>query len=310
MNGTTKLLVTGERRSGTTLLANLLNAAEQITVYRDFLHIARLARAIDVDSLDVPLTLSQKKALIHYFETAEITRRLEGVVSLAPPDFETLISFYTAILDQIGYPGDLVVGHKTTSAHNAINVLLRHVPLLKVVYVLRDPRDVTLSAVKRFPHQPWSMHIARWRQAYETMARHLAQDDTRARSHIIRFEDLLLNPDDSLSSLARFLGIDEIRQPEVMTDYGQQWQDNSSFDDIRRGLDTTPVGRWRRQDPALGRIVELLLHDLMIDAGFELSAPISERERRRAQQRYHFDRLAQLPRSLVHRARRKLGGAP
>ena len=34
-----KLMITGEKRSGTTLIANFLNAQRGFTVYRDFLHI-------------------------------------------------------------------------------------------------------------------------------------------------------------------------------------------------------------------------------------------------------------------------------
>jgi hypothetical protein len=293
----------------------LLNAVDGITVYRDFLHIARLPHMVRVDSLTARLTLDQKKAVIRHFEAAEITRRAEGVSGLAPGDFETLIDFYIRILAQIARPGDLVVGHKTTSAHDALDTLLQHVPGLKVVYVLRDPRDVTLSAVKRFPHQAWSVHVARWQRAHETMTRLQARDDVSSRIHVVRFEQLLLEPDSSLSSLAHFLGVDEIREPDAMTDYGREWQDNSSFGDLRSTatrqsrLGTAPVGRWREKDPALGRMVELLLHDLMADAGFELSAPIRPGERRRAELAYHIDRLAQLPRTAIERARRKVGGS-
>lgn len=308
MTHPTRLLVTGERRSGTTLLANLLNAADQITVYRDFMHIARLPRVIGAASLVAPLTGSQKQALIRHLQREAVTLRAEGMADVTPTAFDTLIDFYTGVLDQITRPGDLVVGHKTTAAHGAIGPLLQHVPRLKVVYLLRDPRDVTLSAVKRFPHQSWSVHVGNWRDSYGTVHRLLTGGDTRALIHVVRFDHLLMNRAATLSALARFLGIDEIREPQAMTDYGREWQDNSSFGDLRGGLDTAPVDRWRQQDPALGRTVELLLHDLMAQAGFELSAPVDEKERRAAERKYRLDRLIQQPRSLIHRARRKLTG--
>lgn len=72
MIGSTKRLVTGERRSGTTLLANLLNAIEGLTVGRGLLHIARLSRAIAVNTCVASLT--------HGLENAPV-RRFEGVAT-------------------------------------------------------------------------------------------------------------------------------------------------------------------------------------------------------------------------------------
>jgi len=308
MTGLTKLLVTGERRSGTTLLANLLNAGHHITVYRDFLHIARLQRFVRAGSLIEPLTAKQKQALVAHFNSQEITRKAKLNIDCKTIGVETLIDFYALVLQQIAKPEDIVVGHKTTCAHVVVGELLAHVPELKVIYIIRDPRDVTISAVRRFPHESWTDHVASWRRSYETMARHMARPEYAPRILSVQFRDLLLYRAQTLDTIATFLGIDEIRVPETMTDYGQQWQDNSSFGDLGDVLDTTPLGRWQRQDPGTGRRVEILLHDVMADAGYEISARITRGDMLQTEARYWLDRLLQKPARLFRKARKKISG--
>jgi hypothetical protein len=331
-------MVTGERRSGTTLLANLLNANDQITVYRDFLHIARLQQLVAAPALGDPLTQAQKDRLIAHFDSREITRRAgrisptatrvmedvatHGTVDVRPAGFDNLVEFYRKTLERIAAPDDLVVGHKTTSAHDAVAELLNAIPELHVIYMLRDPRDVTISAMKRFPHERWSDHVAGWRASYRTMRHLVGRPDLEPRILLVRFEDLLLQTDETLSTMARFLGIGGLQVPATMTDYGQQWRDNSSFDDLEKGpedtgesgnrggsggvLRTTPVGRWRGEDPDLGRLVESLLCDVMERAGYPPSVPVSPAERQRAEVKFKRSRLTQRPRRLLRRAKLKI----
>ena len=72
MIGSTKRLVTGERRSGTTLLANQPNAIEGLTVGRGLLHIAKLSRAIAVSTFVASLTHGLENIPVRHFEVAVI----------------------------------------------------------------------------------------------------------------------------------------------------------------------------------------------------------------------------------------------
>jgi hypothetical protein len=111
---------------------------------------------------------------------------------------------------------------------------------------------------------------------------------------VLRYEDLLLEVDQTLAGIADLIGYREIAVPDVMNDYGREWQDNSSFGDLTGVLDPAPIGRWRQQDPDMGRVVEALLQDSMESAGYEVLMPLSKRTRISAQ----LHRIAYL---MLHR---------
>jgi hypothetical protein len=150
--------------------------------------------------------------------------------------------------------------------------------------------------------------------------------DLGSRILLVRFENLLLQTEDTLSTIARFLNVGRLQVPATMTDYGQQWRDNSSFGDLGQGagdtleskdagrrkgvLRTTPVGRWSREDADMGRLVEILLGDAMERAGYSPSAPVSAAERQRAEKKYRRSHLIQRPRRFFRRAMLKIGARP
>ena len=145
------LLITGEKRSGTTLAANFLNAQDGITVYRDFLHIERLQKVnLGGVPLDQHLNADQRHTLIRSFEEWSSLLETELDLHLNPLEFCTILEFYQYVLHSIAAPNDVIVGHKSTMAQGILRDLLFRIPNLKVLYCLRDPRDVVTSALKRF----------------------------------------------------------------------------------------------------------------------------------------------------------------
>ena len=290
----TKLLITGERRSGTTLVANLLNAQERITVYRDFLNIDRLKRRMAIASLVDSLSTTQRARLIcelSHYDYDDAKFEFATAMQLQPTDFGTLLEFYLYVLRRIAKPGDVAAGHKTTMAHSIVGNLLELVPDLKVIYVVRDPRDVVSSALKRFTGETLFDFAESWLQSYAVMQGYLGNPEIAPRIMILRYEDLLLQKDQTLPRIAEFLGVDRIVIPETMTDYGEEWRGNSSFGELKETLDTTPIGRWRSQNPRAGRVAEILLFDAMIEAGYEMSEEKKGFERVQVETRYSFYRL-------------------
>jgi hypothetical protein len=301
----TKLLITGERRSGTTLFANLMDAQKGVSVYRDFLHIERIRKSVGAHSLCSFLEKRQKERVISYFGSTLTTERLDSGLELKESDFDNLVDFYCHVLQGVARPGDSVVGHKTTRAHGVIYQLLRLVPNLKVIYVVRDPRDVTISALRRFPRESWFEHIQNWRESY-TMVRKLAQkSEMSSNIMILRYEDLILHSDTVLFQVAVFLGCSAFTVPNAITDYGQEWQDNSSFNDLTRILDTTPIGRWEREDPAVVRRVEVELYEMMMETGYLVSRRLGTIERLHGGVLGVLHLLARRPKRLLRRIKAK-----
>lgn len=284
---TTKILITGERRSGTTLVANFLNAQEGFTIYRDFLHVERLQKSLGGAALETRLGLMQRLRLIDTFD--DWTSMLGITLELNPEEFSSLLEFYTYVLEVISHPDDIVVGHKTTMMHHLLGNLLKLIPELKVVFLLRDPRDLVTSALKRFADEQATLfdYIEGWQQSYHTLQRLLCDEFTAPRVYVLRYEDFILETGRFIPQLSTFLGGVRIEIPEAMNDYGTQWQSNSAFGYLKQTFDPAPIGRWRSHNPDAGRIAEVLLSKSMQECGYEISAPITDSER--TQIRFAFE---------------------
>jgi hypothetical protein len=288
-------MLTGEMRSGTTLLANLLHSQERITAFRDFLHIARLYEGLNLPSLAYPLSPAKREKLLEHFNQHNEQLGVEIGVKFDLRDFENLLEFYISVLEQIAEPTDVVVGHKTTVAHHVVRELLTLLPDFRILYLIRDPRDVVTSAVKNFPKKSPYRFIESWKDAWTTINALKHQTDLASRLLVVHYENLLIDTDRTLADIESFIGHPRIVIPDTMMDYSQEWQDNSSFGDINKVLDPAPIGRWRERNPRIGRIAEALLHEHMESAGYEVAQPIDKRLRFSAQFRRTLYQLFERP---------------
>ncbi len=237
-------------------------------------------------SLTDPLTMIQRLQLINSFH--EWTRALELEIELDPGEFTTIAELYGYILKSISQPGDVVVGHKTTMAHRIVGRLLRCVPDLKVIYCIRDPRDVVTSALKRFADEdtPLFEYIDQWQKSYITIRNYLRNPEFNSRILLLKYEDFIIDWSRTLDCLSQFLEVEKLVIPEKMDDYGEAWQGNSAFDDLKQAIDATPVGRWKIQNPEAGRIAEILLCREMEQVGYNVSSPFENEERAQVQNQY------------------------
>ena len=76
---------------------------------------------------------------------------------------------------------------------------------------------------------------------------------------VVRFEDLIGKPDDTLNDIASFLNIGRMVRPQQMHDYDKAWLSNSSVGDIDKAFDEKAVNRWKSDHSGLTRSVETLL---------------------------------------------------
>ena len=168
----------------------------------------------------------------------------------------------------------------------------------KVIYLVRDPRDVVLSYfhhVKKFlrverqqtedefvesfiagrldGYGTWGQHVGAWRLAKRGEAEFL----------MIRYEDLQTDPKAELTKIAAHVGINSDREmilsclrlcdfdrmKEMELDHGKRWQPLAktceSMPFVRKGRS----GGWREElKPDLARRIESAWGDLMSDLGY------------------------------------------
>jgi hypothetical protein len=263
-----KILISGEMRSGTTLLANFLNQQDKITIYRDFLHIEGLMNAIGANFLTEPLSRIQKTQLLYQFNFKD-NAKLHFSLEIGDNEFDSLSDFYDLVLKKISKDGDVFVGHKTTKTYDVIVDLLNCQPDLKVIYIIRDPRDVVNSALKMFPHQTIYDHIRGWQEGSANVKKLLGNRQIKNRILLLHFEKLILNTDEWFKKIVEFLKIDSIKLPAKLTDYQDNWLNNSSIGDINEIFDEKAVNRWRNNDPRISEIVEILLSERMKGFGYD-----------------------------------------
>lgn len=288
-----ELLVTGCYRSGTTLLEKLLHSnPEACVASQPFPALYHHAKAL----FDAELGLSQRYPLGHRFledrySDADFASFL-GTRPLDASDIDTVFEqldshaeghWTRAILSQRRnvQPGrflevyrqlmqavSTILTKQRTRVLGSKEVLLEeYVPYfldhgLRVVLILRDPRDMVASVNfnKRDSmtggNRPVLYSMRVWRKSVATA---LAFED-HPRFHWLRYEDLVDTPSRTLARLAEFLQLpnfpDDILAEPLRDQHGQEWTGNSSFRD-QAGVSRSSAGRFRTVlPPAVLEMIE------------------------------------------------------
>ncbi|MFO8099851.1 MAG: sulfotransferase [Salinibacter sp.] len=204
----TPLFIVGMPRSGTTLLSALLDAHPSIAITPETHFYTRCWEAAAPASErpdDVWARLVQQPGVQDMQLTeAEIERiwsRARAADRPAPPDL--LRALGTTYAERSGAE---IWGEKTPDHLAHVPAMLRNFPDAAVLCIVRDPRDVCLS-LRDMPWNHDSLPEAAWTW------RRYAQKSLRYRDafsehfHIIRYEDLLEDPEAELRAVAEWVGV-------------------------------------------------------------------------------------------------------
>jgi hypothetical protein len=284
------LFVTGPARSGSTLLARLLDASPLARVASDpFFPLYRslrngLLRAAGIDALPPSAPLQD------WYFTDERIRMLDAIQAadleapLAPGELEELRAataaraeheapeivphlgglrgatyreLYDSALAVVAHtrPGAQVVGTKEVWTIDFVAPLARAYPEARFVVIERDPRAILASLEALAARDPTQaahpLSYARHCRKYAAFAYRL-RDDPRV--HAVRYEDLVRDPEPATRALCRFLSL-----PFDAGMLDLAWPGNSSFQAATAGVDATLAERWRGQlAPAQLALAELV----------------------------------------------------
>ena len=185
-------------------------------------------------------------------EAEEMTRRL---LALAPAD-RTERGLFGAFLrvyaDKQGRP---IMGEKTPAHLAYVDTLLEWFPNGRVVHMIRDPRAVYVSDLhrrmtKRRPPYSWLIRIpfalsavllvqVTWTWASAARRDRTLRKRYPDRYRLVRFEDVVTDPDKTLPALFEFLDVAPPPDPTAVKVYahGFRWGEE--------GLDSAAASRWR-----------------------------------------------------------------
>lgn len=257
MNGASRsqsIFVVGMPRSGTTLISNILSAHSRVAItpethfwrrlgklrhgelgWEEFVHSFMTGPELQ----DFRLPEAVRDRIERQFRPLPTSTNLESRA------FGLLESVCMAFAAQ---HGKTVWGEKTPAHLEALPCLAKAFPGASFVFMVRDPRDTSLSLTE----VPWNTeapldHFLRWRR-YLRLAREWKRQFP-GRFFWVRYEDLVSAPEESVRRLSRQLGLtfqDEMLQfdetPIVTFDSAREpWKARST-----RRIDDDRIGRWRR----------------------------------------------------------------
>lgn len=155
---------------------------------------------------------------------------------------------------------------------------------VKLVFIVRDPRDVYLSISKKrdmvgessIRNSKGLINFSIYWKTQVNRVMHLQQKHKNM--GVFRFEDLLVDTEKTLRRLCEFLEIDfysDLLQP---TRHGKPWGGNSVFSDGFEALSREPIGRFRKfLDPGRRAQLEQFLSKELVRLGYETSESLQMR---------------------------------
>jgi hypothetical protein len=138
------------------------------------------------------------------------------------------------------------------------------------IHIVRDPRDNFLSYQKK--HQNWSavMFGKNWVKSIRAGLENLKKFGD-SRYFLVKFGDLLTKPEETMQTLADFIGIKWDESLLLPTRTGDVWRGNSMFSEKFQGISQKPLFRWKTDlDPFDHAILQTVCGREMSNLGYSL----------------------------------------
>ena len=273
------LFVVGCPRSGTTQLQRMLDHHPLLAVANDTHFIPRAIEHLPI-GVDPPLT----RDLVEWVRNYRRFYRLglsDDAVYAAAANALTYREFVSALYQEYGrLRGKPLAGEKTPDYDRYLPRLHSLFPWAKIVHIIRDGRDVALSALDwarpdkgpgkfmLWQDQPVAVCALWWRE-HVTTARQDAATLSAMRYDEVGYEDLVSRPEETLRPLAAFLELPFAT--EMLTYYVGKVKYTPGLSTKKAWLPPTPGLRdWRTQMKEQDvELFEALAGDLLSDLGYQ-----------------------------------------
>jgi len=265
--------VVGKPRSGTTLLRFILSSHPRLHIPPETGFLPFLG--FDTDT---PVTAGQAHNLL--VRIGRLNRGWAGLVTDADAFYRSLPQPTLAhFLDElyrrkIAQWGAERWGDKTPSYVLHLPLLGRIFATAQFVHMIRDGRDVTLSAQKRWGH--WYMDpyylLANWVRHVE-QGRKVGRTLPTDRYLEVRYEDLVQQPEVVARTVCRFLG--ESFYPQMLdhTRLARELVGPRGHVEVWQPISTDSVQRWRTQMSSFEqKVADRVAGPTLVACGYELSA--------------------------------------
>ena len=268
--------IVGCPRSGTTLLQRMLDHHPMLAIANDTHFIPRV---VDPDGADVALSPELVDRVLGYHRFARLGID-DAAVRRAASRTRTYAEFVGALYAQYGARhGKSLAGEKTPDYVRYLPLIGRLFPWSKVIHIVRDGRDVALSALQwarpdkgpgRFAlwqENPVAVCALWWRWQVTS-----GRSDGRglgSRYREVRYEDLVARPHETVERLCHFLQLSFA--PEMLTYHVGKQRGEPGLSAKSAWLPPTPGLRdWRSQMSEWdAEVFDVLAGDLLSSLGYE-----------------------------------------
>ncbi len=267
--------IVGTPRSGTTLLQSLIMQSPGVTVppetqFFDVVYAQeRVLGPIGSDSgwdNAVQVVINRNNQNEFPADGHELSERLSRP---GPRTHARLLSDW---LDLCGESNNAtIIGEKSPSHAHHVGLILSMFESARIIQIVRDPRDVAISH-----HELWNRtHLqaaVRWRLDQQQAIRH-AKSSYADRFRLVKYEDLIEKPEQTMRGLAEFLDIEfvpNMTDPSQRQDTGFASREKHKLQTLEK-LTSSRIGRYRGK---LSRreisIVQAFCAPQMTKLGYEL----------------------------------------
>ena len=215
------------------------------------------------------MSFEEKNIMLSYVKAEGLQKGIHGLDKTSIEDFSTWYELYCLTLDATIEDEVLVLGSKKTNQTDYLPQLLDNGT--KIIYMVRDPRDIILSSRNRFS----------WFQLYNQVSNLKSNFDNLKRMNghenlcVLKYEDLILSPKDSCVRLSEFLNTSvthELTEFKFRNSNEVTYTENSSFGDLKKLFDSNAVYRWKKRlsdDQEMIDFVSAEFDDFISEQGYE-----------------------------------------
>lgn len=190
---------------------------------------------------------------------------LDRILAKGTPNYRNV---FVAILEEYAQNNNKERWGEKTPAHYAyVDVLLNWFPGSRIIWMIRDPRAVCAS----YFNVPWfPKHILRPARRWRSSMRELAHWQNNWHVKIVRYEDLVSDPNNTINKVFLFLeeqpvsDIQEVRQSvNIQVERRDEWE-RQHLDIAFGPIDSRNIDKWKSQlNNRQVKLVEYLTCQLM-----------------------------------------------
>lgn len=200
------IFIVGMPRSGTTLMRSMFSVHPNLVVSREthfFPDWWERYQNTDLNNLDNFEAFWQEYSVSKRFPKVVVDPPLvkEKILAAKNIDLKTIFNCMMEVLaTKMDKPRWV---EKTPDHYKYLDKILDWYPQAKVIWMLRDPRAVIASTLKRWPKTPVDVRAKQWSSSIIMFQQKWSQDP---RVKLIKYEDLVANTELQMKNICAFLG--------------------------------------------------------------------------------------------------------